>query len=112
MKPIYIREGETYEATFTDTDLSAQTVSMTITNQDKSVRVVGTANYATQVIRKKDMAVATISITDPSLVEGDYQYMYTIVYEGKVVKLPDASGCKSGCPLPSFIVCEANDTEA
>ena len=109
MKDEYIRQGETFEITLTDSDTTADTAKLTISN-DTGIIVQETATYTT-VDGKR---VATIQVNDPLLVVGEYSYMYTVTYtDGTVTKLPDISECDGECPLPKFIVCTANDiTEA
>lgn len=106
MNDIYIREGATYEETFADSDLTADTLTLTISNQVGDILLTETESYA--VVH--DQAVATISIPI-NLAIGNYEYMYTIVYEdGFELKLPDPQDCAGGdCGLPAFIVCDAND---
>lgn len=101
-----IRQGETFEVTITDTDLTADTVTLTISNED--ITVSESAGYSTI----DDKRVATITLNSPSLIVGEYKYMYTIEYTtGFIQKLPDIEqNCDDGsCELPKFIVCEAND---
>ena len=103
MKNEYIREAETFEVTFTDTDLTAQTVMITISNET-GILEQHTANYVTQ----DDKRVATLSFI-PDLEVGEYEYMYTVTYTDSVEKFPDVAKCKGKCDLPKFVVCEAND---
>lgn len=101
-----IRQGATFEVTLKDTDLTALTATITISDQDGIV-ASDTATY-----EQIDGAMFANLRLDTSNIEvGDYSYMYTIVYEDNViVKLPKADGCSDGeCDLPSFIVCTAND---
>lgn len=101
----YIREGETFEVTLTDTDVTADTVTITITNDIGHI-TQETASYSLV----DDVPTATIQVTDPTLVEGEYEYMYTVTYtDGVVRKFPDISECDGDCNLPKFVVCEAND---
>lgn len=108
MKDYYIREGATFEETFTDTDTTADTLTLTVSNDDGGVILTETVNYAVQ----DEKAIATIS-TDIDLPIGTYSYMYTITYEdGFILKLPDPESCNdNSCDLPGFIVCDANDVE-
>lgn len=106
MEDIYIREGATYEETFTDSDITADTLTLTVSNEDGDILLTATESYVVQ----DDQAVATISeVVDLPI--GNYFYMYTIVYEdGFILKLPDPQDCDGGdCTLPGFIVCDAND---
>ena len=105
MNNIRIRQGASLQQTFTDTDVTAQTLTLTISDET-GVVAADTANYA--IVNGK--AVATVQVTaDYPL--GDYSYMYTIVYsDGFVVKLPETDGCGDDpCELPTLTVCEAND---
>lgn len=105
MKDEYIRQGETFEITLTDSDMTADTAMLTISNET-GVVIQQPATYATVEGKR----VATIKINSPLLVVGEYDYMYTITYtDGTVTKLPDISECDGECPLPKFIVCTAND---
>ena len=108
MKDIKIRQGASFERTFTDPDLTADTLTITITDEDGNLVASAPSNYS--VVDNK--AVATVSL-DADFPLGDYRYMYTIVYQdGFKVKLPDPSKCKDKpCELPLFTVCTANDTE-
>lgn len=101
-----IRQGATFEITFTDSDTSANTVTMTVSD-DSGIVAQSTVNYST-VNNKR---VATILLDTSSLAVKEYQYMYTIVYDNKTVKLPDPDQCDGECTLPKFIVCAANDIE-
>jgi hypothetical protein len=106
MNDVYIREGATFEETLTDTDITADTLTLTVSDQDGTAVLVVTENYEVQ----DGQAVVTISeIIDLEI--GDYNYMYTITYEdGFILKLPDPQDCYSGdCGLPAFMVCDAND---
>ena len=104
MKDIRIRQGATFERTFTDTDLSATDLTITISNEAGVVDTV-TSNYTTV----DGKAVATVRL-DADYTVGEYEYMFTITYaDGFVVKLPELADCTEGCELPKFIVCEAND---
>ena len=105
MDDIRIRQGATLERTFKDTDVTAQTLTLTISNNSGIIESV-TANYS--VVASK--AVATVSLQADYPI-GEYEYMYTITYsDGFVAKLPNASLCKgSSCELPKLIICEAND---
>lgn len=108
MKDYYIREGATFEETFTDSDITASTLTLTVSDSDGNVAMTETENYTIQ----DDEAVATISAII-NLPIGGYFYMYTITYDdGFILKLPDPEGCDDGsCDLPGFIVCDANDIE-
>jgi len=107
MKDVYIREGATFEETLTDTDITAQTATITISEADGTILISETANFSVV----DDEAVATVTVDTDGLAIGNYEYMYTVVYEhGFILKLPDTSKCgTSPCPLPKFIVCDAND---
>lgn len=106
MNDYYIREAATFEETFTDSDITADTLTLTISDEDGNIVLSVTENYAVQ----DEQAVATIS-TDIELPIGEYKYMYTITYEDDfILKLPDPESCDDGsCELPNFIVCDAND---
>lgn len=108
MKDYYIREGATFEETFTDTDVTADTLTLTVSDADGNIVLTETENYDVQ----DDKAIATIS-TVIDLPIGAYSYMYTIAYEdGFILKLPNPDSCEDGsCDLPSFTVCDANDIE-
>lgn len=108
MKTETIRQGETFEVTFTDSDSSAQEVIMTISN-DNGIVAQKSSSYSLV----DNVPTATITLNDPALVVGDYKYMYTINYsDGFVDKIPDPIDCDDeDCSLPDFIVCEANDVE-
>lgn len=107
MKDEYIRQGETFEVTLTDEDLTAQDVILTVSEEQGAIRLQAAALYET-VDGKR---IATVSFTDPSLEVGEYRYMYTINYsDDHVEKFPDISKCEDdNCELPKLIVCEAND---
>lgn len=108
MKDSYVREGATFEETFTDTDVTASTLTLTISNTGGTILFEKTENYVVE----GEEAIATISFEVDLPVE-TYQYMYTITYDdGFVVKLPDPEGCEDeSCDLPLFVVCNANDIE-
>lgn len=107
-----IRQGATFEITLTDTDITAETAKMTVSDADGIVAEV-TESFAT--VDDKHAVTLKLDTTDIPLSseEVEYEYMYTITYsDGTVVKLPDADGCEDEtCELPKFIVCEANDIE-
>lgn len=104
MRQENIREGEGFEVTITDTDMSALDVTITITD-GLGTFVQETATYSTV----DDLRVATISFVPP-LDVGTYEYMYTVTYtDGLPKKFPDVDNCTDDCSLPEFIVCEAND---
>lgn len=105
MNDIRIRQGATLERTFTDTDVTAQTLTLTISNNSGIVESI-TANYS--VVGSK--AVATVSLQADYPI-GEYEYMYTIVYaDGFILKIPEPSDCgDEPCALPKLTVCETND---
>lgn len=105
MKDVYILEGATFERTFSDTDTTADTLEITISD---TTGIVLSHSESYSVVDNE--AVATLSF-NVNLPIGKYQYMYTITYtDGYVLKLPEPDGCKEGdCSLPAFIVCDAND---
>ena len=105
MDDIRIRQGATLERTFTDTDITAQTLTLTISKDGAAVDTV-TSNYS----QIDGRAIATVStVVDYPL--GDYDYMYTIVYgDGFILKVPEPNDCgDEPCALPVLTVCEAND---
>lgn len=106
MRTEHVRQGATFEITLTDTDLTAETATLTISNES-GVQETDTQPFV-EVGGK--MAV-TLTIDTLALPLGDYDYMYTLTYtDGRVVKLPDVANCDDdSCGLPAFIVCEAND---
>lgn len=106
MEDIYIREGATFEESFTDSDITADTLSLTISSEDGVVLFEKPVSYNAV----EDEAIATMSF-DVELPIGIYQYMWTITYaDGFILKLPDPEGCTGGdCSLPAFVVCDAND---
>ena len=103
-----IRQGATFEVTLKDTDLTAQTATVTMSD-DSGIVASDTASY----VENDGVKYATLQVDTLPMPVAEYEYMYTIVYEGGiVVKLPDATNCEDGnCDLPKFIVCEANDIE-
>lgn len=107
MDDIKIRRGATFEETWTDTDLTASTITITVSDDSG---IVGT-NTATYTLVDGKM-VATILLDTSTIPVGDYEYMYTIEYDGKTIKLPDPDDCgDETCELPVFSVCIANDIE-
>lgn len=108
MRDEYIREGATFQITIKDTDITAATATMTISNSNDEILEQPTATFS--LIDGK--AISTITLNTENLAIGEYDYMYTITYnDGYIMKLPDISGCNGGCKLPKFIVCNANDVE-
>lgn len=105
IKDVRIRQGATFERTFTDTDMTADTLTVTMSN-DSGVVASDTASYVTV----DDERVATVSVV-ADMPLGEYEYMYTITYtDGFVIKLPDSQGYSDGsCDLPILTICEAND---
>lgn len=103
-----IRRGATFEVTLKDTDLTAETATITISDEAGIV-----ATKTEPYVNTDGVMYATLQVDTEPLEVGEYEYMYTIVYEGNVVvKLPDVVNCEDGnCDLPKFIVCEANDIE-
>src|SRR5690606_14906140 len=101
IKDIRIRQGATFQETFRDTDMSAQTLTVTITDTDGAVVGTDTANY----VDVDGVMVATVNI-DADFPVGNYEYMYTIVYSDYTLKLPTPDGnCgEDNCELPAFIV--------
>lgn len=105
MKDEYVREGETFEVTLTDTDLDAQNAVMTVSDENGIIMHQETASYATV----DDKRVATISF-EADFAIGTYFYMYTVNYTSpRNRKFPNVDKCQGNCPLPNFIVCDAND---
>lgn len=105
MNDIKIRQGATLERTFTDKNLDAQTLTITISN-DTGIILTEIATYQTVDAKR----VATLLVDTTTLAVAEYEYMYTIVYDDKTLKLPDPSDCEDGnCTLPKLIICEAND---
>lgn len=103
-----IRQGATFEVTLRDTDLTALTATITVSD-DASIVASDTASY----VKTDGVMYAVLRLDTETIPVGDYNYMYTITYEDNVVvKLPRADGCSDGeCQLPAFIVCTANDIE-
>ena len=103
-----IRQGATFEVTLKDTDLTALTATITVSD-DTGIIASDTANYE----EIEGAMFAVLRLDTENIPVGDYSYMYTITYEDNVVvKLPRADGCSDGeCELPAFIVCLANDIE-
>lgn len=101
-----IRRGATFEVTLKDTDLTAETATITISDENGIA-----ATYTATYLETDGVMYATLRVDTEPLTVGDYEYMYTIVYEDSVVvKLPDTANCEDGsCDLPKFTVCEAND---
>lgn len=109
MKDEYIREGETFEVTLTDTDMDAQTATITVSDEDGAIIKQETSSYST-VDGKR---VATLSF-EADFPIGVYFYMYTVNYTApRNRKFPNTDKCKDDgeCELPKFIVCDANDVE-
>ena len=103
-----IRQGATFEVTLKDTDITAETATITVSNGGAILKS-DTANY----VETDGVMYATLRLDTTSIPLGTHEYMYTITYaDDVVVKLPDASSCdEDECDLPAFIVCEANDIE-
>lgn len=103
-----IRQGATFEVTLKDTDLTALTAAITVSN-DEGIIAFDTASYE----EIEGIMYAPLRLDTSTIPVGDYNYMYTITYQDNlVVKLPKADGCSNGeCELPAFIVCIANDIE-
>jgi len=109
MKDERIRQGATFEVTLKDTDLTAETATLTVSSED-GIEAQGTGTYT----ETDGVMYATIRIDTTDVPVAEYEYMYTITYaDDIIVKLPSADDCDEGdCSLPKFIVCEANDIEA
>lgn len=106
MKNETYREGETIEFTLSDSDLLAQTVTLTV-SKGTTVQLTETATYST-VDGKR---VATIR-ADNTLPKDVYDYMFTVTYsDGFIAKLPEIANCTGGCALPTITICDANDVE-
>lgn len=103
------REGETIEFTLTDTDETAETAMLTISQDGAIVKqaegtfaVVDTVNMVTVRVANNDLAI------------GDYDYMFTIEYsDGFIAKIPNSDDCdgEEDCALPVLTICDANDIE-
>lgn len=105
MRDEYVRDGETFEVTLTDTDLEASTAVMTVSDDTGIIIHQETGTYAT-VDGKR---VATIAFEADFPVD-TYYYMYTVNYTlPRNRKFPNTDECKGECELPKFIVCDAND---
>lgn len=105
-----IWQGATYESTITDTELTADTVQLTLKNIDTGdVIPVDPVSFETV----DGLRVATIYVNDTDVV-GDYSMLYTVNYEdGTVAKFPAPTGDCEGddCDLPTLTICEAIDEE-
>lgn len=100
----FVRQNETFEVTITDTDLTADHVTMTIFS-DSGIVHQETASYST-VDGKR---IATVSF-EADFSVGEYSYMYRIFYDGtRNLTLPDVDECDGDCDYPVFTVCEAGD---
>lgn len=104
---VSIRQGATFERTFTDTDLSASTLTLTIS---KDGDIVAQETVVYQPVDGEMAATVSIDATMPI---GDYKYMWTIVYTDPhfVAKIPDIDKCSGECELPNFKVCISNDED-
>ena len=103
-----VRQGATFEVTFTDSDTSVETLTITVSD-DQGIVGIQTVPYI--IVDSKP--TATIKLDTSPIAVGEYKHMYTIVYEDSVVKLPNTDDCddEEPCELPAFVVCEANDIE-
>ncbi len=107
-----IRQGETWEHTITDDDLTATTAERTAKNADGDIvaDLGDTASYSTI----DGVRTATLTSTDTVQPLGDYTFMFTVTYaDGSVAKFPepDAScdGEDENCGLPVLTICGATD---
>lgn len=104
MDTITIRQGETLELEITADDNSADTVQLTVADQDGNVIISEIESFMT--IGNKRIAVIRTDNTSHPV--GEYKYMLTIVYaDGFIEKLPDNSSCDDDCELPEFVICES-----
>jgi hypothetical protein len=106
MKDEKIRRGATFEVTLTDSDLTAETATITVSN-DTGIIEQDTKSYTLV----DGVPTVTLTIQTADMEVGEYEYMYTVVYpDGIIEKLPDIDSCdEAPYVLPKFIVCEAND---
>lgn len=99
-----IRRGQTYEDTFITDDVLADTVQLIVSEEDGTVIINETANFA--IVDGKNTALLSTNDTDHPV--GDYKYMYWITdTEGNRYPIPDANDCEGDCELPKFTICEA-----
>lgn len=107
MKDEKIRQGATFEVTLTDTILTADTATITISDADGDIVAQETESFALV----DEVPTVTLRVDTTDIEVGEYEYMYTINYsDPAVVKLPDVSKCgDEPCALPAFVVCVAND---
>lgn len=102
------REGATIEFTLTDTDLTADSATLTISNDAGDILKTETANYTTV----DGIRVATVRVADNDLLIGVYDYMFSVEYtDGFIAKIPDPNECEDECELPTLTICDANDVE-
>lgn len=96
------RRGETLPIIWEIDETGADTATITITDGDVVV--------LTKTVSFNGLtADLTLSNTETDIPVKKYDYMITLVYtDGTVEKYPDVSSC-SGCSLPVFEVCKAND---
>lgn len=107
-----IWQGSTYESTITDTELTADTVQLTLKNTETDYIIpVDLVDFETQEVKGVDVRIATIYVNDTDVV-GDYSILYTVNYtDGTTAKFPAPKDECEGedCDLPTLTICEAID---
>jgi hypothetical protein len=108
MTDLSIRQGETLEFNVQNDDLSAETIVLTVRNDDEGIVIQETATFST-VDGKR---VAVITTNDTVIPLGDYEYMFKVTYsDGSIDKMPDTDCDAEDCSFPTITICEALDLE-